>query len=338
MAQRPGTKHATKSGTTFAFAHFVFQAKHLGKRKWGSSEVLRVRFHGRGGHGIKTASRILGAAAFLSGSWAQDSPIYGAERRGAALAAFTRIDSVPIRERGPVRDPDLILVGDETLLMDPAAGVLAGQEFASAVFVNSPQDGHALAERFGIHCPVLAMDLTALVLDLVGRGSAISAALGAAASALARLKPVDLVIRAVREELADIGLASEQIEKNVEAACCVFARIPPATQLPARPAPASVGTMHSPVYVTGPEGIPLLYAGGNSARRRTGSWRVFRPVIDLDACTRCGICFALCPDGAITLDAKSYPLIDYDNCKGCMMCYEECPIECIREEKEVRAW
>ncbi|MFQ5836162.1 MAG: pyruvate ferredoxin oxidoreductase, partial [bacterium] len=27
--------------------------------------MIRVRFHGRGGQGIKTASRILGTAAFL---------------------------------------------------------------------------------------------------------------------------------------------------------------------------------------------------------------------------------------------------------------------------------
>ena len=39
--------------------------------------MYAVRFHGRGGQGAKTASRILGTAAFLSGYQAQDSPIYG---------------------------------------------------------------------------------------------------------------------------------------------------------------------------------------------------------------------------------------------------------------------
>jgi pyruvate ferredoxin oxidoreductase gamma subunit len=36
--------------------------------------VIRVRFHGRGGQGMKTASRILGTAALLDGRLAQDSP------------------------------------------------------------------------------------------------------------------------------------------------------------------------------------------------------------------------------------------------------------------------
>ena len=99
--------------------------------------MIRIRFHGRGGHGVKTASRIVGTAAFLAGHHCQDSPVYGAERRGAAVVAFTRISDDPILERGVIDHPDLIVVADETLLDDPAAGVLAGQESASALFLNT---------------------------------------------------------------------------------------------------------------------------------------------------------------------------------------------------------
>jgi pyruvate ferredoxin oxidoreductase gamma subunit len=293
--------------------------------------------HGRGGHGIKTASRILGTAAFLSGLHAQDFPIYGAERRGAAVAAFTRIDTEPIGERGAVTDPDLILVADETLLPDPAAGVLVGRESASAVFVNSSREGSSLAAEYAIPCPVPTCDLTALTIGLLGRGSALSAALGAAGCALAGLKPVDLVLRAVREELADLHLAPELIDKNLEAAKWAYANLP-AVRLRERPLAGTACSLITPIPLTGPEGVPVIQAPGNSPLRHTGSWRVFRPVIDLDACTHCGICFALCPDGAITLDANAAPIIDYDNCKGCMMCRQECPIHCIEERKEVRAW
>ena len=52
-----------------------------------TKEMERIRFHGRGGQGAKTASRIVGMAAFLEGDVAQDSPVYGAERRGAPVAA-----------------------------------------------------------------------------------------------------------------------------------------------------------------------------------------------------------------------------------------------------------
>jgi pyruvate ferredoxin oxidoreductase gamma subunit len=299
--------------------------------------VLRVRFHGRGGHGIKTASRIMGSAAFQSGLQAQDSPVYGAERRGAAVAAFTRIDAQPICERGAIIDPDLILVADETLLADPAADVLVGREFASGVFVNSPREGPALARQYGLACPVLTLDLTALTIELLGRGLALSAALSAVGCALANLTPVDLVLRAVRDELENVQLSPELIDRNIAAAQQAYGSVP-AILLRDRPKAGAICSMVTPAYLGGPEGVPAICVPANSSLRHKGSWRVFRPVIDLASCTRCGICFALCPDGAITLDASAYPIIDYDNCKGCLICHEECPIHCIQEQKEVRAW
>lgn len=299
--------------------------------------MLRVRFHGRGGHGIKTASRIFGTAAFLAGWQAQDSPVYGAERRGAAIAAFNRIDREPIRERGVVADPDLILVADETLLYDPAASVLAGVESASAVFVNSATAGPALARQSGIPCPVLTLDLITQAHDTLGRASALSAPLGAVGCALSGLVSEAQMEQAVRGELGELHLAAAVIDKNVELAHKVFAAIPPATHRE-RVVTAAASPMHLPTHINGPQGIPIVFAHGSSVHRHTGAWRLFRPDIDLAECTRCMICFARCPDGAIRLDESGYPVIDYDNCKGCMICYEECPIHCIEEQKEVRAW
>ncbi len=102
--------------------------------------MLRTRFHGRGGQGMKTASRILGSAAFHSGLVVQDSPVYGAERRGAPMAAFTRIAREPIHERGAITRPDLVVVAGDSLLSDPAAQPLAGCDETSTVLVNSTKD------------------------------------------------------------------------------------------------------------------------------------------------------------------------------------------------------
>jgi len=52
--------------------------------------MFRIRFHGRGGQGMKTASRILGMAFFKAGYQVQDAPCYGAERRGAPIFAYVR--------------------------------------------------------------------------------------------------------------------------------------------------------------------------------------------------------------------------------------------------------
>ena len=86
--------------------------------------MFRIRFHGRGGQGMKTASRILGRAFFLEGFEVQDAPRYGAERRGAPIFAYVRASRQPIHERGIIRWPDLVVVADDTLVTIPAAAVI----------------------------------------------------------------------------------------------------------------------------------------------------------------------------------------------------------------------
>jgi pyruvate ferredoxin oxidoreductase gamma subunit len=297
--------------------------------------MIGVRFHGRGGHGIKTASRILGTAAFQAGFQVQDCPVYGAERRGAAIAAFTRISREPIAERGPIERPDLIVVGDETLLDDPAAAVLAGQEGASAVFVNA-ESADGLAAKYGVLRRVVVWDVTGRTIAALGRASALSAGLAAAAARLIGVVAEGNLQEAVREELTDLRLDAEVIEKNVRLTMDVFAALTP-IELVGVTSYAKV-EMH-PVGYDGPVlGAPSVLDAGNAQLRHTGTWRVERPEIDYARCTRCGLCYVQCPDGAIALDEEGYPVIDYDHCKGCMICRQVCPIEGIEAKREVRAW
>ena len=100
--------------------------------------MYRIRFHGRGGHGMKTASRILGTAFFLEGYEVQDAPRYGAERRGAPIFAYVRASREIINERGIIGQPDLILVADDSLMAIQAAGVLSGLTEQTVLVVYSP--------------------------------------------------------------------------------------------------------------------------------------------------------------------------------------------------------
>ncbi len=65
-----------------------------------------------------------------------------------------------------------------------------------------------------------------------------------------------------------------------------------------------------------------------STGNKTGGWRTYRPIINLDECIKCMICWKFCPDVCINIvDEK--PEIDYDFCKGCGVCANECPKKCI---------
>jgi pyruvate ferredoxin oxidoreductase gamma subunit len=280
--------------------------------------MIRIRFHGRGGQGMKTASRIVGTAAFRQGYYAQDSPVYGAERRGAPMIAFTRFGTQPILERGFVSSPDLLVIADESLLSDPQVRALQGVSPNASILVNSPHGN----------------DFTTLALSHTGSTSALSVALGAAGAKLAGIGK-QFVEEAVREEMQALGLRGSRVQQNIELARASF-EIASNCSLTAPKAEATNMriALVTPTYDGPWAGTASVASPPNTPLRKTGDWRVKRPVIDLDRCTHCWICYVHCPDGAISLTTEDVPQIDYGVCKGCLMCAEECPIDAIDSLRE----
>ena len=81
----------------------------------------------------------------------------------------------------------------------------------------------------------------------------------------------------------------------------------------------------------------VVSEAGNSIRHRTGDWRTFRPVVDLEKCTGCGICVKFCPDSSLKLvdmKGKKKIVVDYEHCKGCLICVTECPFKAYTTERE----
>jgi pyruvate ferredoxin oxidoreductase delta subunit len=66
---------------------------------------------------------------------------------------------------------------------------------------------------------------------------------------------------------------------------------------------------------------------------KTGDWRVFKPVIDLDKCIGCLLCWIYCPDASIQ-QSNGKVKVNYDYCKGCGICAEECPVKAIAMMEE----
>ena len=305
--------------------------------------MKRIRFHGRGGQGMKTASRILGSAAFHAGYCVQDCPIYGGERRGAPMAAFTRFDREPILERGTIAQPDLVVIADDTLLGEPAAEPTAGCGRGTILLVNSTLDQHSLRALVDVDSPIVSDDFTELVLRTTGKVASLSSALGVAAAAMAGLSEED-ALAGVEEELGEAHLTADLLARNLELARSVSSRarswprlmedttkLGPGARVPSQPTRLVDVALEPPR-----RSAPSIYATGNTPQRKTGSWRQFRPVLEKEKCSRCWLCFVSCPEAAISLDADEYAIVDYDVCKGCLLCAHECPTHAFRIEPEHR--
>jgi pyruvate ferredoxin oxidoreductase gamma subunit len=106
--------------------------------------MVEIRIHGRGGQGNVIAAYLLATAAFLDGQFSQAFPSFGAERRGAPITAFVRMDSHVIRRRSQVTSPLFLILQDDGLFRIPEtmAGLLPG----GAVLVNSSRTPEELRQ------------------------------------------------------------------------------------------------------------------------------------------------------------------------------------------------
>ena len=65
---------------------------------------------------------------------------------------------------------------------------------------------------------------------------------------------------------------------------------------------------------TGWRDIPrggLIIEAGNSVDYKTGGWRAFRPVRDVEKCTNCLLCWVFCPDSSILVQDEK--MIGFDS-------------------------
>jgi pyruvate ferredoxin oxidoreductase gamma subunit len=298
--------------------------------------MLRVRFHGRGGQGMKTASRILGTACFLAGREVQDAPRYGAERRGAPIFAYVRIADRPIHERGIIARPDLVVVADPSLVAVPAAGVLTGLDAHGVLLIDSPEPAALWQQRLALAGKVISFDAGAPAEDRAALPF-VGTACAAAAARLLGLVTLAHLEQAIRDELE--GLGETVVARNLDNARATFAQVAghagcvtPAPEPDAGKAPAP--DWIEPGFDEARISAPVIHAGLTSEAVPTGLWRTLRPVIDYDRCNHCWwVCSAFCPDGAIRVEDGT-PRIDYAHCKGCLVCVAQCPPHAIEARPE----
>ena len=111
------------------------------------SNMVEIRWHGRGGQGAKTASLLLAEAAFNMGKYSQGFPEYGPERMGAPIKAYNRISDKRSSLHQNVYEPNYVVVVDETLLS--AVDVTAGLKKGGAVIINTNKSPEEVRPQLG---------------------------------------------------------------------------------------------------------------------------------------------------------------------------------------------
>ena len=144
--------------------------------------MQEVRFHGRAGQGILTASRLFAQAAIIDGKYAQAFPDFGPERLGAPVQAFARIDDQPIEIRSQVYTPNAVAVFEESLLTK--VPVTRGLVSKGQLIVNAKDERSAELRKMGDEAGVSVhiVDADRIAMELMGSPTVSTIMLGALAS------------------------------------------------------------------------------------------------------------------------------------------------------------
>jgi len=132
-----------------------------------STELVEIRWHGRGGQGAVTSAELLAKAAIDEGKYAQAFPSFGPERRGAPVLAFDRISTKkPIRIRAGITEPDVVVVLDPTLI--GIVDVTSGLKEKGILIFNTKKAIQDIQSKFGNKWQLAIVDATKIARELLG--------------------------------------------------------------------------------------------------------------------------------------------------------------------------
>ncbi len=177
--------------------------------------ILEIRWHGRAGQGVKTASYLLAEAAMDLGKYIQAFPEYGPERMGAPMAAYTRISDEKILIHSGVENPDIIVVIDPTLV--GTINILKGVDKEKGiVIINSAMEPAVFREKLpGFKGKLATVDATGIALDSIGRPIPNVPMLGALIK-VTDLLPLKSVEEKLRHKFSE-KFTSNIVEGNIKA-------------------------------------------------------------------------------------------------------------------------
>ena len=161
------------------------------------SNLLEIRWHGRGGQGAKTAALLLADSAFNTGKFVQGFPEYGPERMGAPITAYNRISDEKFTIHSNIYEPDYVVVVDETLL--DSVDVTSGLKESGGIIVNSPKSPEELASKLKDYKgKVYTIDARDISIACLGKYFPNTPMLGAVVK-VSGLMPVDEFVKDMQE-------------------------------------------------------------------------------------------------------------------------------------------
>ncbi|MEW6087135.1 MAG: 2-oxoacid:acceptor oxidoreductase family protein [bacterium] len=174
--------------------------------------MLEIRWHGRGGQGVVTAAKLLAESAITGGKYVQANPEYGAERMGAPIRAFTRIDTVPINIHSNIENPQVVVILDPSLI--GTIDVLEGLKEDGIIIINTPHSPKEMREKLKLQGKkIFTVDATKISIETIKKPIPNTPMVGALVRATGTLN-IEVVVKDFKEKYSK-KFRPEIIEGNI---------------------------------------------------------------------------------------------------------------------------
>ncbi len=159
--------------------------------------MKEIKIFARAGQGAITTASLLGYAYFREGMYPYAFPNFGAARMGAPMNAFVRVDSVPVRLRSQIYEPDFVLVVDPTLMR--GYNCFSGLKGDGVAIVNAKDGLENLKLKARQKC--FFVPANEIALKTIGRPLGNTALIGAFAAATDELK-LDTLLEVIKNRFS----------------------------------------------------------------------------------------------------------------------------------------
>ena len=222
--------------------------------------MMEITICGRGGQGGVTLAKIIASAYFLKGKYVQAFGVYAAERSGAPIQAFVRVDDEEITNHNQVQHPDHLVVLDRTLIVSGMDSILKP---GGTVILNIPPDKTDDVEHFSGR-KVATIDATSI---------AVTHGLGTRTVPIVNTTIAGAIARAIGLSLTDILAALEHLNFTGSNKTCAREAF---KQVQSREV---AGEIHQSPKTTAPARAADMFDDnlGGMPKIKTGSWATEKP-------------------------------------------------------------
>jgi len=289
-------------------------------------ETIKIRWYSRAGQGGITAASFLANIAAENNFFVQSFSEFGAEKRGAPVTVFSRISEKKIESIHPVLKPNLLVIMDMTLLK---SGEILEEEIFSGVDQNCKILINAENNNFSFSLKnneIFAVPASKIAIAELGKNIPNIAMLGA----ILKLFPsfnFDIFAEKISEKLKKI-FPKKIFDGNLKA---FYRGAKEFFKITSSDKEKKITKTKKNIVKKNWKNLPMggNISSGNSDDYCTGNWSPQKINFLPKKCIQCGMCFALCPDGAIKIKDKKIVGVDKKICKKCGICVNHCPVKAL---------